>query len=418
MASANDTITKLIRAAGSAAARESESEAEPEFSMAVEWPVTAKIGLGLEGAIASETHIGYVNGPKGRLSYCGHDIFELAAESSYVETAYLLLFGKLPTSPELSAFRAKLNAYRDLNPETLNVLRAMPVKQIHPMVALGAGVLALAATDEQANVTTVEAETEAAVRLIAAMPSITAAVARLRCGEEPIKADPQLDHSANFLYMLTGSKPSDEFSRILDVSLILHADHGMNASTFAAMVVNSSLSDMYMTVGAGIASLKGPLHGGANEQVLYTLEEIGPVDAVKAWFQKVRQDRKKIMGFGHRVYKAYDPRARILKPLAAMLAERNAVTKPLFEVADKLEQLAIEELGKEKGIFPNVDFYSGLVYQAMAIDTPIFTPIFAVARVVGWTARVLEYLQNNRIFRPRATYVGPVRVKYTPIDQR
>ena len=418
MATESDTITKLIRAEGSAAARESESEAEPEFSMAVEWPVEAKIGLGLEGAIASETRIGYVNGPKGRLSYCGYDIFDLAAESSYVETAYLLLFGKLPNSAQFSAFREKLRNYRNLPPETFDILRAMPITRVHPMVALGAGVLAAAATDEDANVTTVEAETEAAIRLIAALPTITAAVARLRRGEEPVDADPQLDHSANFLYMLTGSQPSAEFARIMDVSLILHADHGMNASTFAAMVVNSSLSDMYMTVGAGIASLKGPLHGGANEHVLYALEEIGSPERVKSWFKKVRQDKKKIMGFGHRVYKAYDPRARVLKPLAAMLAERSAVTKPLYVVAEKLEQLAIEELGKEKGIFPNVDFYSGLVYQAMAIETPMFTPIFAVARVAGWTSRVLEYLQSNRIFRPRATYVGSARVQYTPIDKR
>ena len=204
----------------------------------------------------------------------------------------------------------------------------------------------------------------------------------------------------------------------MDVALILHADHGMNASTFTTMVVNSSLSDMYSSISAGIGSLKGPLHGGANERVLYDLDEIGSPENVEPWFRKARETKRKVMGFGHRVYKAYDPRARILKPLADMLSERNPEHRKLFEIAVKLDDIVCAELGKEKKVFPNVDFYSGIVYRAMGIETPMFTPIFAVSRVSGWTARVLEYLAQNRIFRPRAVYVGPIKQDYVPIEQR
>jgi len=204
----------------------------------------------------------------------------------------------------------------------------------------------------------------------------------------------------------------------MDVALILHADHGMNASTFTTMVINSSLSDMYSSVVGGIGSLKGPLHGGANERVLYDLLEIGSPDKVESWFHKARETKRKIMGFGHRVYKAYDPRARILGPLAKVIADHNPEIKPLYEVAARLDDLVCSELGKEKKVFPNVDFYSGLVYRGLGIDTPMFTPIFAVSRVAGWTARALEYLATNRIFRPRAVYTGPIRLEFVPIDQR
>jgi citrate synthase len=271
--------------------------------------------------------------------------------------------------------------------------------------------------DPRADDTSVENETEIAIKLIAQMATLTGAIARIRKGEKPIDPDPSLSHAANLLYMMTGKKPDAVLERSMDISLILHADHGMNASTFTTMVVNSSLSDMYGSVVAGIASLKGPLHGGANERVLYDLEEIGSVDNVEAWFAKAQQTKRKVMGFGHRVYKAYDPRARIFGPMADGLVDRDPAVRRLYDIAVKLDGLVCSQLG-EKKIFPNVDFYSGLIYRAMAIETAMFTPIFAVSRISGWTARAIEYLQDNRIFRPRAIYVGPISMPYVPMDKR
>ena len=264
---------------------------------------------------------------------------------------------------------------------------------------------------------TAPAGVNSCIHLISGVATIAAAIARVRKQHMPIEPDPELSHAANFLYMMTGRRPTPTEERLMDVALILHADHGMNASTFAAMVVASTLSDFYLCVGSGIAALNGPLHGGANEQVIHMLREIGGKDNVGAWFDKARAEKRRIMGFGHRVYKAYDPRARVLAPLAKYLAQKNKDAGPLYRTAAALEKRAISELGG-KGIFPNVDFYSGLVYTCMGIAPEMFTPIFAVSRVAGWTARVLEYLENNRIFRPRAIYTGPFGLEYRPIDQR
>ena len=254
--------------------------------------------------------------------------------------------------------------------------------------------------------------------LIAGVPTIAAAIMRLRSGSLPLEPEEELSHAANLIYMMTGRKPTPIEERIMDVALILHADHGMNASTFAAMVVASTLSDIYFAVGAGIAALNGPLHGGANEEVLTALKEIRSLEVVESFYRSARRKRKKIMGFGHRVYKAYDPRARILRPLVKYVAVDHPEFSHLFEVAEKLEALVVADLGRKKRIFPNVDFFSGLVYGAMGLPTPMFTPIFAVSRVAGWTARILEYLRHNRIFRPRAVYNGPFGRKCVPIGQR
>jgi citrate synthase len=259
---------------------------------------------------------------------------------------------------------------------------------------------------------------EACYHLISGVATLTAAIARVHQGHMPIEPDPDLSHAGNLLYMFTGRKPSLVEERIMDIALILHADHGMNASTFASMVVASTLSDIYFSVGSGIAALNGPLHGGANEQVIRTLDEIGDVGNVKAWLDKVLRSKGKVAGFGHRVYKAYDPRARILGPLAEFLVERNQDHKPLFQTAHELERQVLSRLSSEKQIFPNVDFYSGIVYRCLGIAPEMFTPIFAVSRVAGWTARVLEYLQNNRIFRPRAMYVGEFNNRFIPLDER
>jgi citrate synthase len=302
-------------------------------------------------------------------------------------------------------------------PEAAKILGMIPTAKAHPMSTLRTCVSIEGNLDPRADDTSVEYETEIAIRLTAQMATITGAIARIRLGRNPIMPDPSLSHAGNLLYMMTGEKPDPVVERVMDISLILHADHGMNASTFTTMVVNSSLSDMYGSVVAGIASLKGPLHGGANERVLYDLEEIGGADNVEAWFKKAQETKRKVMGFGQRVYKAYDPRARIFGPIAGALADRNAEVKRLYDVALKLDGIVCSQLG-EKKIFPNVDFYSGLIYKAMGIETAMFTPIFAVSRVAGWTARALEYLHDNRIFRPRAIYVGPISVPYTPVDKR
>jgi citrate synthase len=413
-----DEIARLIQEAAEKARRETDAEPEPQFVGQAEFPMKLEVGRGLEGAVACETKIGYVNGTKGWLIYRGYNIFDLALHSSFEETAYLLLFGDLPNKEQMEAFRAKLLAAREVPAVILESLQKLPTAETHPMSALRTAVSLLGMFDPKAEDTSVENEREIAIRLISQMATLAGAVARIRKGQEPVAPRKDLGHAANFLYMMNGEEPDEEAARVMDISLILHADHGMNASTFTCMVINSSLSDMYSTVVGGIGSLKGPLHGGANERVLYDLEEIGSPENVESWFAKARETKRKVMGFGHRVYKAYDPRARILGPLAERLSRRNPDVQKLYEIAVRLDQAVTSELGKTKRIFPNVDFYSGIVYRALGIETAMFTPIFAVSRVAGWTARVLEYLAENRIFRPRAIYTGPIQREYVPLESR
>lgn len=410
-------IDELIKRAAVKAALETDGEPEPGLTNEISWPVNATINRGLEGEISNTTKIGYVNGAKGWLIYRGFNCFDLAEKSSFEETTYLLLYGRLPLRAELQGFNDKLIAYRTLPDAVLDVLKAMP-KTSHPMSLLATAVSVLGSLDDEADDVSVENETEIAIKLTARMASIAGAISRLRRNKEPLNPDPDLTHAANFLYMMTGAKPGEASERIMDASLILHADHGMNASTFTTMVVNSSLSDMYSSVVAGIGSLKGPLHGGANEAVLNILEEIGSRENVKSWFAKARSEKRKVMGFGHRVYKAYDPRARVLKPIAEFMAKTCSENQNLYDIASALEKEVIEVLGAEKKIFPNVDFYSGIIYNAMGLQTAMFTPIFAVSRISGWTARALEYLEDNRLFRPRAIYTGPIKAEYTPIQAR
>ena len=411
-------ISEIIRQAKEQARRESDSEPEPNLTSKFDWPVTCEIKPGLDGAIAGTTTIGYVNGSKGWLIYRGLDVFELSEHSNFEETSYLLLFGNLPTKAEFAAFQEKIRGYRAVAPEVLSALKALPTNKAHPMSPLQTAISILGMVDPKTNDTSVANETEIAIKLIAQFPTIVGAIARLRQGKEPLDPNPDASLASELCRLMTGEEPSAEMARIMDISLILHADHGSNAFTFTTMVVNSSLSDMYSSIVAGIGSLKGPLHGGANEAVLADLKEIGSADNVEAWYRKARESKRKVNGFGHRVYKAYDPRARVLLPLAEIVSEQHPETRNMFETAVKLEKTVIEDLGKEKKIFPNVDFYSGLVYDAMGIEKAMFTPIFAASRVSGWTARVLEYLKDNRIFRPRAVYVGPINVDYAPIDQR
>lgn len=457
-------VEALILEAGRKARRETSAEPEPELTKPAEWPIQCTVGPGLEGAIACESKVGYVNGAKGWLIYRGYDVFDLCAHASFEEVSYLLLHGKLPGASEYAEFRETLAEYRRLH-STLRAVLGFPVERMSTMAALRLGVMMmrqeLTHMDEKewhpqamsvigADEDSIPMETVpqghkhaiyefkrrgrpglrpakngdegsgigACYHLIAGLSTVAAAIARVHRGRLPIEPDPELGHAANFLYMMTGRRPSPVEEKVMDVALILHADHGMNASTFAAMVVASTLSDFYFSVGSGIAALNGPLHGGANEQVVHTLEEVRQAGDVGAWLDKATAAKRKIPGFGHRVYKAYDPRARVLGPLAEFLAEKDGETRELFGVARQLETHVVERLGQSKQIFPNVDFYSGLVYRALGIQTEMFTPIFAVSRVAGWTARILEYLENNRIFRPRARYVGDFGKEYVPLEDR
>jgi citrate synthase len=388
---------------------------EKEFVGKIDFPVKCDVGKGLEGAIACNSQIGYVNGQEGRLCYRGLSIEDLVKNSSYEETAYLLLFGKLPTKSELDEFSGKLTASRDVPKSIIDFLKVLP-KDTHPMDALITAISALAGFDEQSQAMTLESEKEVAIRIISRIATLTAAISRIRKGEEVIGPKKDINHAENFVYMITG-EVDEEMVSAIDKSLIIHADHGLNASTFTCMVIHSSLSDLYGTIAGGIASLKGPLHGGANERVIKMLMEIGSPENVEEWYKKERQLHHKIPGFGHRVYHAYDPRARIYKEYCHKVASTDDV-KNLLTTAEKLEEVEIRELGAEKGIFPNVDFYSGIVYTALGLEPALFTPLFAVSRVAGWTARVLEYMPENRIFRPRAEYFGPLKEEYIPIEER
>jgi citrate synthase len=371
---------------------------------------------GLEDVIVCESSVSNVDGQKGILSYRGYDINDLAEKSTFEETAYLLLYGHLPTTAELSAFTKELVAARALPAAVIDTLKLLP-KTTNTMAALRTAVSALGCTDKNADTVTVENEHQVATHLISQFATITAAIARIREGKEPIAPDASLGHAANFMYMITGTKPSAALARIMDVALILHADHEVPASNFSALVVASSMTDMYSAITAAVGSLKGPLHGGANEDALRNVTQIGGPAKVQAYVDDCMATKKKIPGIGHRVYKVLDPRARILKRYAAQLGEDNKEISTLFQTASDLEKL-VEPIYGPKGIYPNVDFYSGIVYHAMGIPTELFTPIFAVSRIVGWTAILIEFLPQNRIFRPRALYVGKTDQKFVAIATR
>ncbi len=370
---------------------------------------------GLEGVVAAISAVSAIDGQEGRLIYRGVDIEALAEYSTFEETAYFLLFGSLPNKSELEQFSAELRDAREIHPRVKEHLKVLP-SDPHPMDVLKLVVSHLALYDPDKQRMDREAKIRKSIRTIAQFPTIIAHYNHARHGEEFIPPNPELSHAANFLYMLTGNVPDEENARIFDIALILHMDHGMNASTFATMVTASTLSDIHSAIVSGIGTLKGPLHGGANERVLKMLDEIGSVEKAEEFVLKSLQERKKIMGFGHRVYKSYDPRARILKQYAERLSEKYGDTK-WIEMGKKIEEVMIREVGR-KGIFPNVDFYSGIVYHFLGIPRDLFTPIFAMGRVVGWVTHVLEYLQANRIFRPRAIYNGPLDVEYIPIEKR
>ncbi len=368
---------------------------------------------GLEGVIASKTSISYIDGQNGRLFYQGIEINELAEHSTFEETIYLLWHGELPTRAQLTELDHELKANRSIPDELLQILRLLP-KEATPMEVLRTATSALSAFVPDSDDTSHEALVRHATRLTAALPTIVAAWERIRRGQEALAPRDDLGHAANFLYMFNGAAPNERAARVLDIALILHADHGLNCSTFAARVTASSLSDMYSAMTSALGALKGPLHGGANEQVMKMLREIDSPAQVQPWLEDALAQKRKIMGFGHRVYRADDPRALILRRISQEVGEAND-DPHWYELSEAIEQ----HMGKLKPNLPiNVDFYSASTYHVLGIPSDQFTPIFAISRISGWTAHVIEQLAHNRLMRPESLYIGPMDIKYVPIAQR
>lgn len=374
----------------------------------------ALVSKGLEGVVAAETRLGEVKGAEGILFYCGYDINELAGHVSYEEVVYLLFHQRLPNKTELDQLTTALRAERELPQGVIDFLTAPSVKDAKPIDVMRTAVSMLGCYDTMRHDLTMSAELATAIKLVSQISVITGYFHRSRQGLSlpPIRKD--LSEAAHFLYLITGEEPSKEAEQTLDVAYVLHAEHGFNASTFTARVVASTLSDMYSAISAAIGALKGPLHGGANEGVIHMLEEIGSPDKVDAWVEDALAQKKKIMGIGHRVYKVLDPRAPHLKAMAIKLSNQLGEAK-WIQMSERIATIMKEQ----KGLNANVDFYSATVYYSLGIPTDLFTPIFAIARMSGWTAHVLEQWSENRLFRPLSEYVGkPYGQKVVPIDQR
>jgi citrate synthase len=370
---------------------------------------------GLADVPVAESAISFIDGKRARLEYRGVAVETLARESCYEETAWLLLKGDLPTQHELADFDDQLRHRRRIKYKLKDLIKCLP-ETGHPMDALQASVAAMGMFYPARDVSNAQSNWDSTVRLIAKLPTVVAAFHRLRHGDEAIDPRDDLDHAANFYYMLFEREPSPAIRRVIDACLILHAEHTMNASTFSGRVTGSTLANPYTVVSSAIGTLTGPLHGGANEEVLDMLDAIGSMNNVRPWAEDTVTNKKKIMGFGHRVYKVKDPRATVLQELAEnVFAETSRPRR--YDLAVELERVMAGLLGP-KGIYPNVDFYSGIVYDALGIPKDLFTPIFAISRVAGWLAHWLEQLKNNRIYRPEQVYVGKHDVPYVPLEKR
>ncbi|CCH66564.1 Citrate synthase (si) [Richelia intracellularis HH01] len=370
---------------------------------------------GLEGIPAAQSDISSVDGLNGVLEYRGISIEKLAERSTFLETSYLLIWGVLPSAQELEKFEYEVRHHRRIKYRIRDMMKCFP-ESGHPMDALQASTAALGLFDSQRDLYNPKYVHRSVVQLLATIPTMVAAFQVMRKGNDPVEPRDDLDYSSNFLYMLTGSEPDSLVARIFDVCLILHAEHTMNASTFSARVTASTLTDPYAVVASAVGTLGGPLHGGANEEVVRMLEEIGSVDNVRPYVENLIARKAKIMGFGHRVYKVKDPRAKILQGLVEKLFSKFGQDK-YYEIAQEMEMVVGEKLG-HKGVYPNVDFYSGLVYRKLKIPTDLFTPIFAIARVAGWLAHWKEQLVENRIFRPTQIYQGLHKQDYITLGER
>ena len=383
-------------------------------------PQTPLFDKGLANTIAAETQMSFIDGGKGVLEYVGIDIDTLARNSNFEETVFLLWNTRLPSKAELDGLRRALQAEYEIPDAVYDMIRQIP-KDAVPMHALRTLVSALAlhdadATSSDTSPAGIEKAKRQALRLVAKTPTLIANFDRHRSGKPFGRTNKDFDIATNFLWMLNGEKPTDAMSKGLDVCLILHADHGLNASTFAARVTIATLSDMYSAMTTAVGTLKGPLHGGANEEVMYMLNEIGSIDDVEPFIKGKLERKELIMGFGHRVYKAYDPRATYLKTFAKQIATDTG-NLPLFEMSQKIEGIVLAAKA-DKGIFPNVDFYSATTYHSLGIKTDLFTCMFAMSRMSGWAGHCIEQLEDNRLIRPQALYTGPHAAAYTPITQR
>lgn len=373
------------------------------------------IHKGLDNVYVKESKICFIDGERSKLFYRGYAIEDLAKSSTFEETAYLLIYGQLPTRAQLEEFRKRIESYRPLDPGVLQLIRSFPTS-CDPMDALRTAISSLGLYDPQPATDSIEARIDKALRILAKTPTIITAFDRLRNRKEPVPPKAGLSQAADFLYMLTGQQPDQYDSHVMDVAMILHAEHEMNASTFSCTVTASTLADTYSIITAGVGTLRGPLHGGANEAALKTVMEVGDASRADAYVTETLAQKKRIIGFGHRVYKTWDPRYVILKKIGADLAAKKGQMK-LFDTAVAMENSALKHLGGAP-IFPNVDSYSGIVFHVLGIPTDLFTPIFAMSRIAGWTAHVIEYLEANRLIRPKALYVGETGLAYKPIESR
>jgi len=378
---------------------------------------TGKFKAGLEDVVAGTSSVCLVDGIEGRLLYRGYDITDLAENSTFAETAFLLWYEHLPLKKEYDAYLKVCKEATELPYQVSMLLRLFP-RTATPMEVLRTAISSLGHYDPDSGNTTHDASLRKAIRLTNRIGSIVTAHERLRNGNEPILPIPGKTVAYNFLYTLFGKEPEPLFEKIFDVCLILHADHEWNASTFAARVTAATMSDMYSSVTSAIGALKGPLHGGANEAVMKMLLDIGEPSKAEAWVTNALKNKVKISGFGHRVYKTEDPRATVLRKYAEQLGKHTGQSK-WYEISRIVEKVMFDHMQKEgKKIYPNVDFYSASVYHCMNIPLELFTPIFAMSRITGWTAHIMEQWANNRLIRPRAEYTGPLRLSYTPIDKR
>ena len=370
------------------------------------------VSKGLKGVLAADSSICLVNGTEGRLLYRGYNIDELADKTTFEEVAYLLFRGDLPNRAELDKFKVSLAENSTLPQPIGDFLRSLP-KDVLPMTALRSAVSLAGVYDPQAEDGSLEATGQKAIRLTATIATITATIRRLRDGQQPLDPKPELGFAANFMYMLNGKMPSADETKAMDLILILHAEHGFNASTFSARVIIATLTDLYSAITGAIGALKGKLHGGANTEVLKTLKQLGSVENVKPWVDSVLAQKGKFMGFGHAVYKTEDPRTKFLKELSRRLGTEQGEPK-WYEISADIEKLVTKAIGKDC----NVDFYSASLQHYLKVPGELFTCVFAASRIVGWCAHVIEQLDDNKIIRPSANYIGATDRNFTPIDQR
>ncbi|RKD88048.1 citrate synthase [Halopiger aswanensis] len=375
---------------------------------------------GLEGVLVAESELSSIDGDEGRLIYRGYTIEDLARGASYEEVLYLLWHGHLPAEDELESFTAALNEEREVSDDVLATMERLADADERPMAALRTAVSMFSASEPESDAEPddLEASLRKGRRITAKIPTALAAFERYRLGEEPIDPDPDLGLAANFLYMLTGERPDDVAAETFDQALILHADHGLNASTFTSMVIGSTMADIYSAVTGGVSALSGPLHGGANQDVMEVLMEIDESNKDPLeWVEEATDEGRRIPGFGHRVYNVKDPRAKILQERSKELAAEG--DSKWYDITTTIEEYLTEEKGLvAKGIAPNVDFYSGSVYYQLGIPIDMYTPIFAMSRAGGWIAHVLEYQEDNRLIRPRARYTGPESQEFVPLEER